>query len=131
LALGYLALLDRPTVAIVGTRRATGYAERVTRQLAMTLARAGACVISGLARGVDAAAHRGALEVDGATIAVLGTGLDVCYPRGHASLQRDIGARGLLLSELPPTMRRTEARSRSATASSRRSRAPRSSWKPA
>jgi DNA processing protein len=68
----------------------------------MTLARAGACVISGLARGVDAAAHRGALEVDGATIAVLGTGLDVCYPRGHASLQRDIGARGLLLSELPP-----------------------------
>ena len=101
-ARGDLALLERPTVAIVGTRRATAYAERVTRQLAMTLARAGACVISGLARGVDAAAHRGALEVDGATIAVLGTGLDVCYPRGHASLQRDIGARGLLLSELPP-----------------------------
>jgi DNA processing protein len=101
-ARGDLALLDRPTVAIVGTRRATGYAERVTRQLAMTLARAGACVISGLARGVDAAAHRGALAVGGATIAVLGTGLDVCYPRGHASLQRDIGVRGLLLSELPP-----------------------------
>ena len=101
-ARGDLAVLDRPTVAIVGTRRATGYAERVTRQVASTLARAGACVISGLARGVDAAAHRGALEVGGATVAVLGTGLDVCYPRGHASLQRDIGARGLLLSELPP-----------------------------
>jgi DNA processing protein len=101
-ARGDLALLDRPTVAIVGTRRATGYAERVTRQLAMTLARAGAGVICGLARGVDAAAQRGALEVGGATIAVLGTGLDVCYPRGHASLQRDIGVRGLLLSELPP-----------------------------
>jgi DNA processing protein len=101
-ARGDLALLERPTVAIVGTRRATAYAERVTRQLAATLARAGACVISGLARGVDAAAHRGALEVGGATVAVLGTGLDVCYPRGHAALQRDIGARGLLLSELPP-----------------------------
>ena len=97
-----LALLDRPTVAIVGTRRATAYAERVTRQLAVTLARAGACVISGLARGVDAAAHRGALEADGATIAVLGTGIDVYYPRAHASLQRDIARRGLLLSELPP-----------------------------
>ena len=101
-ARGDLALLDRPTVAIVGTRRATAYAERVTRQLAMTLARAGACVISGLARGVDAAAHRGALEVDGATIAVLGTGLDVYYPRAHAPLQREIGQRGLVLSELAP-----------------------------
>ena len=101
-ARGDLALLDRPTVAIVGTRRATAYAERVTRQLATTLARAGATVISGLARGVDAAAHRGALEVDGGTVAVLGTGVDVCYPRGHAALQRDIGQRGLLLSELAP-----------------------------
>ncbi|MFL5619601.1 MAG: DNA-processing protein DprA [Gemmatimonadaceae bacterium] len=101
-ARGDLAILDCPTVAIVGTRRATAYAERVTRQLATTLARAGACVISGLARGVDAAAHRGALEVAGATTAVLGTGLDVCYPKAHASLQRDIGVRGLLLSELPP-----------------------------
>jgi DNA processing protein len=99
---GDLGLLDRPTVAIVGTRRATAYAERVTRQLAGTLARAGATVISGLARGVDAAAHRGALEADGGTVAVLGTGLDVCYPRAHASLQREIGERGLLLSELAP-----------------------------
>ena len=102
-ARGDLAILERPTEAIVGTRRATAYAERVTRQLATTLARAGACVISGLARGVDAAAHHGALEVGGATIAVLGTGLDVCFPKGHASLQRDIAARGLLLTELPPT----------------------------
>ena len=99
---GDLTILDRPTVAIVGTRRATAYAERVTRQLATTLARAGACVISGLARGVDASAHRGALEAHGATVAVLGTGLDVCYPKAHASLQRDIAARGLLLSELAP-----------------------------
>jgi DNA processing protein len=101
-ARGDLGLLDRPTVAIVGTRRATAYAERVTRQLATTLARAGATVISGLARGVDATAHRAALDVNGATVAVLGTGLEVYYPRGHASLQREIGARGLLLSELAP-----------------------------
>ena len=101
-ARGELALLDRPTVAIVGTRRATAYAERVTRQLAGTLARAGATVISGLARGVDAAAHRGALEVGGGTVAVLGTGIDVCYPKAHASLQREIGEHGLLLSELAP-----------------------------
>ncbi|MBC7671651.1 MAG: DNA-processing protein DprA, partial [Polaromonas sp.] len=64
---GDLAILGRPCVAIVGTRRATPYAERVTAELARTLARAGACVISGLARGVDAAAHRGALGVEGAT----------------------------------------------------------------
>lgn len=89
-------------MAIVGTRRATDYAERVTRELARTLARAGACVVSGLARGVDAAAHRGALDVDGATCAVLGTGLNVAYPRGHVSLQADIARRGLLLSELEP-----------------------------
>lgn len=101
-ARGDLSVLDHPTVAIVGTRRATAYAERVTRQLAMSLARAGACVISGLARGVDAAAHRGALEACGATVAVLGTGLDVFYPRAHAPLQNEIAQRGLVLSELPP-----------------------------
>ncbi|MEO6527864.1 MAG: DNA-processing protein DprA [Gemmatimonadaceae bacterium] len=99
---GDLSLLGRPCVAIVGTRQATAYAERVTRELARTLARAGACVVSGLARGVDAAAHLGALDVDGATAAVLGTGLEVVYPKGHASLQREIGVRGVLLSELPP-----------------------------
>src|SRR5437763_11242297 len=93
-ARGELALLERPCVAIVGTRRATAYAERVTRELARTLARAGACVVSGLARGVDASAHIGALEVGGATIAVLGTGLDVVYPKGHAALQREIGEKG-------------------------------------
>jgi DNA processing protein len=102
-ARGDLAILDRPCVAIVGTRRATPYAERVTRELARSLARAGACVVSGLARGVDAAAHRGALEAEGATAAVLGTGLDVVFPKGHAELQRSIGERGVLLSELAPT----------------------------
>src|SRR5829696_7040707 len=102
-ARGDLRILDRPCVAIVGTRRATAYGERVTRELARTLARAGACVVSGLARGIDAAAHQGALDVSGATVAVLGTGLDVVYPKGHGSLQREIGEKGLLLSELAPT----------------------------
>jgi DNA processing protein len=101
-ARGDLTLLERPCVAIVGTRRATPYAERVTRELARSLARAGACVVSGLARGVDAAAHRGALEAEGATAAVLGTGVDVVFPRGHAELQRTIGEKGVLLSELAP-----------------------------
>lgn len=99
---GDLSLLDRPCVAIVGTRRATAYAERVARELGRVLALAGATVVSGLARGVDGCAHRGALEVDGATVAVLGTGLDVTYPRAHATLQRTIAQRGLLLSELAP-----------------------------
>jgi DNA processing protein len=99
---GDLSALSRPCVAIVGTRRATAYAERVAAELARTLARAGACVISGLARGVDVAAHRGALEVEGATCAVLGTGLDVVYPKGHAGLQARIGLQGLLVSEVAP-----------------------------
>ena len=99
---GNLALLDAPCVSIVGTRRATAYGERVARELGRVLALAGATVVSGLARGIDAAAHRGALDADGATCAVLGTGLDVVYPRGHAQLQRAIGERGLLLSELEP-----------------------------
>jgi len=100
---GNLDLLDRPCVAIVGTRRATAYAERVARELGRVLALAGATVVSGLARGVDACAHRGALDAGGATAAVLGTGLDVVFPRAHAQLQRTIGERGLLLSELEPS----------------------------
>jgi DNA processing protein len=101
-ARGDAALLDRPCVAIVGTRRATAYGERVARELGRVLGLAGATVISGLARGIDAAAHRGALDAGGATCAVLGTGIDVVYPKGHAELQRTIGERGLLLSELDP-----------------------------
>lgn len=104
-AVGDLDLLKRPCVAIVGTRQATPYGERVTRELGRTLARAGACVISGLARGVDAEAHRGALEVGGATCAVLGTGVEVVYPRGHAALQAQIADKGLVLSEQEPANR--------------------------
>jgi DNA processing protein len=100
-ARGSLSLLEtRPCVAIVGTRLPTPYGERVARELATAFARAGACVVSGLARGIDGTAHRAALDVGGATIAVLGTGLDHVFPKSHRVLQRVIGERGLLLSEL-------------------------------
>ena len=91
-----------PVVAIVGTRAATAYGERVTREIAGQLGRAGALVVSGMARGIDAAAHRGALESGGRTAAVLGTGIDLAYPAAHRALHAEIGARGLLLAEQPP-----------------------------
>lgn len=100
-AVGRLELLGRPTVAIVGTREAAPYARRVARHLAGAAARAGAVVLSGLARGIDGEAHEGAIAADGDTVAVLGTGPDVAYPRAHLALHRAIAERGLLLSELP------------------------------
>jgi len=100
-ARGSLDLLAvRPRVAIVGTRRATSYGLRVTRELTAAFVRAGACIVSGLATGIDGMAHRTALDENGTTIAVLGTGLGVVYPRAHRELQRAIGERGILLSEL-------------------------------
>lgn len=95
-------------VAIVGTRRATAYGLRVTRELAGAFARAGACVVSGLAYGIDAAAHRAALDHGGATIAVLGTGLDVTYPPAHRQLQRAIMQQGALVTELEPSWHGTK-----------------------
>jgi DNA processing protein len=100
-AIGNLELLSLPIVAIVGTRRATSYGERVTRELASAFARAGACVMSGMARGIDRVAHVAALESSGRTIAVLGTGVDIAYPTSHRPLHRRIAREGLLLSELP------------------------------
>ena len=103
--LGDRAILDAPCVAIVGTRQMTGYGERVTRRLATALARAGACIVSGMARGVDATAHRAALEVGGRTVAVLGTGVDVPYPVGHHQLHAQIARQGLVVSEEAPGTR--------------------------
>ncbi len=100
-ALGTSALPDR-TVAIVGTRRATPSARELAAGLARGCATAGVCVISGLARGIDAAAHHGALERDGVTVAVLGTGVDRCYPAVNRHLYAAIAERGLLLSPFPP-----------------------------
>ena len=91
-----------PIVAIVGTRGATAYGERVTREIAGQLARAGALVLSGMARGIDSAAHRGALGSDGRSGAVLGTGVDIAYPVAHRALHAELGARGVLIAEQPP-----------------------------
>ena len=91
-----------PAVAIVGSRRADSYGEEVADLFARTLAAAGITVVSGFAHGVDAAAHRGALAAEGGTtLAVLGCGLGVDYPRGHARLADEIAERGALLSEFP------------------------------
>lgn len=88
-------------VTIVGARRASSYGREVARELGRELAGAGLAVVSGLAFGIDACAHRGALE-GGLTFAVLGCGADVAYPAAHRSLWRSIAERGLVLSELPP-----------------------------
>lgn len=91
-----------PRVALVGARETDEYGEDLARTLGAGLARAGISVVSGGARGVDAAAHRGALEANGHTVAVLGTGVDVCYPAEHRALYADILASGgALVSELP------------------------------
>lgn len=102
--LGNRALLAHPSVAIVGSRRASPYAMNVADQLARELAVSGLTVVSGLARGVDAAAHAAALDAAGTTIAVLGTGIDVVYPTCNAKLFRRIAAEGVIVSEFPPGM---------------------------
>lgn len=99
---GNRSLLTLASVAIVGSRRATPYGINVAEALGNDLARAGAVVVSGLARGVDAAAHRAALRAGGATIAVLGTGIDVIYPRSNVRLYHQIAEEGLLVSDFPP-----------------------------
>lgn len=93
------------TVAIVGTREASPYGLRVARGLARAFAEAGAVVVSGLARGIDTAAHEGALDGGGKTIAVLGTGPDVAYPVGNRRLLETIARQGLVISESPPGAR--------------------------
>ncbi len=99
---GDLSALDQTSVAIVGSRSASQYARLVARALAAGLAEAGVVVTSGMARGVDGAAHEACLAAGGLTIAVLGTGVDVVYPREHVVLAERIAGSGLLLSELPP-----------------------------
>jgi DNA processing protein len=92
--------LDRPCVAVVGTRAATPNGLDDARELGATLARAGITVVSGLAIGIDAAVHEGALAAGGSVIGVVATGLDVVYPRRHRSLFERVRAAGLIISEL-------------------------------
>ena len=97
-------LLDRDAlaVAIVGSRRATAYGLEVAETLAADLAARGVTVVSGLARGIDSAAHRGALRVGGRTLAVLGSGVDVIYPPENRRLADEVAERGALLSQFAP-----------------------------
>lgn len=97
-----LAETCRQAVAVVGTRAASEYGEHVAAEFGAGLARRGWAVVSGLAYGIDAAAHRGALSVAGATVAVLACGVDVAYPKGNQSLHARIAADGLVVSEHPP-----------------------------
>ncbi len=91
----------QPCVAIVGSRRTTLYGQGVAKRFGAELARLGFCVVSGLARGIDTAAHEGALSVGGKTAAVLGTGMDIIYPPENLELYRRIEADGAVLSEFP------------------------------
>lgn len=99
---GCIRALSAPAVAIVGSRAASPYGLAVAEQLAGDLAASGLVVVSGLARGVDSAAHRGALAAGGVTVAVLGSGVDVMYPPEHAALGRAIDEHGAVISELVP-----------------------------
>ena len=100
-AIGELGILEMPLVSIVGTRDATAYGLRTARSIATALAKAGVGIVSGMARGIDAAVHLAALDAGGSTVAVLGTGVDVPYPVGHTELHGVICERGLVLSENP------------------------------
>ena len=98
----WAACFEAPCVGVVGSRRCSTYGQNVATMLARDLAARGVTVVSGLARGIDAAAHRGALEAGGRTVAVLGTGVDEVYPRDHRKLAEEILARGgALVSQFP------------------------------
>lgn len=94
-------IVDRPCVAIVGTRRSTLYGRSVTKKFASELARLGFCIVSGMASGTDTAAHEGALEAGGKTVAVFGCGLDTIYPPENKDLYQQIVAQGAVVSEFP------------------------------
>jgi len=101
-AAGDLELLGRPGIGIVGTREPTAYGRESATALAGELAREGYAIVSGMAKGIDAAAHVAALSAGGTTVGVLGQGIDVVYPRENARLFRAVRERGLLITELPP-----------------------------
>ncbi len=99
--LGAVGLLDRPAVAIVGSRDHSLYGAEVCRTLATAAARRGIVVVSGMARGLDAVGHLAALDAGGGTIGVLGNGLGVVYPAANRALYERVAAQGLLITEFP------------------------------
>jgi DNA processing protein len=101
---GTLVPDDALAIAIVGTRRATAYGAAVAERLAFDLTARGITIVSGLARGIDTAAHRGAIAAGGRTLAVLGNGVDVVYPPENRRLMDEIAAHGALVSQFPPGM---------------------------
>jgi DNA processing protein len=100
-AVGRIELLQRTSLAVVGSRNATAQGEENAERFAASLSEAGLTIVSGLAMGIDAAAHRGGLSASGSTVAVLGTGVNVVYPRRNSALAAEIAERGLLVSEFP------------------------------
>jgi DNA processing protein len=94
-------VLARPCLAVVGSRRCSTYGINAAQSLSRDLAQNGLTIVSGLARGIDAAAHRGALEAGGLTIAVVGTGLEMTYPKEHKKLEEEIASNGAVVSEFP------------------------------
>jgi len=100
-AIGNLTCLQQATISMVGSRNATPQGEKNAESFAQAMCQQGLCVVSGMALGIDGAAHRGAIKSTGATIAVVGTGLDIVYPAKHRDLAHQIAERGLILSEFP------------------------------
>jgi DNA processing protein len=98
---GDASILNAPSLSIVGTRRPTVYGSQMAERMGRDLAKRGLAIISGLARGVDAIAHMGTTSVGGRAIGVLGTGIDVCYPKENKRLFEKVLERGAIISELP------------------------------
>ena len=103
-AIGDLGLLKQRTLAVVGSRKCSEYGKRVAMQIGKAAAQNRVTLVSGMAKGIDSFAHLGALRAGGKTIAVLGCGVDICYPRENEKLYAEIAEKGLLLSQFPPGM---------------------------
>ncbi|MCF0143947.1 MAG: DNA-protecting protein DprA, partial [Firmicutes bacterium] len=99
---GDLKILDETCAAVVGSRTTTAYGRNTANAIGRKLAGHGVTVVSGMAMGIDTCAHEGALDANGSTVAVLGCGIDICYPPENKSLKAEIERKGLVLSEYPP-----------------------------
>ena len=99
---GDLSLLERPCISVVGSRKASGYGLWAAETIGKTLGQAGVTVVSGMAIGIDGAAHRGALSAAGSTAAVLGCGIDICFPKSNHRLRDEIARKGLIISQFQP-----------------------------
>lgn len=100
--IGNVEVLKRKCVAVVGSRSTTQYGRKTASEIAGKLAEKGVTIVSGMARGIDTCAHRGTLAAGGDTVAVLGCGVDICYPKENSQLKQEIKEKGLIISEYPP-----------------------------